>query len=297
MKKSSIMDFEWMIKYTPQTEWIKGQGIFLCLAFFFSEIGAGIYLVSIFLDCTPGWIIGWLVTLVLGGGTHAAYLGKPSRGWRILFRPGTSELSRGLWVIVLFGLVGLFQILPVVFPGLPWAEKSRLFNIIMGILCILVIVHGFLTMSGIRALPLWNSSMMMPLALISGIWTGSQVVEFVLFLSGGEVSLAETWSRWSLLVYMATMAMFLWGAFQSSGTARASLKEMFAGSTSVGFYVGTLLIGVLVPLIITLAVWIYGIEVLNANFLFFRMLCVLIGDLAMRYNIMKGAFYSPLLGS
>ncbi len=35
--------FEWMVKATPQREWIEAKGMFLWLAFFFSEIGAGVY--------------------------------------------------------------------------------------------------------------------------------------------------------------------------------------------------------------------------------------------------------------
>ena len=33
--------YEWMSKYTPQTEWIVRRGIMLWLAFFFIELGDG----------------------------------------------------------------------------------------------------------------------------------------------------------------------------------------------------------------------------------------------------------------
>lgn len=47
MKRARLMEYEWMVKYTPQTEWIEGNGVMLLLAFFFTEFGAGIYLVSL----------------------------------------------------------------------------------------------------------------------------------------------------------------------------------------------------------------------------------------------------------
>jgi hypothetical protein len=67
---SGVKPYEWMINPTRQRQWIDKQGIFLWLAFFFSEIGAGLYFVSLFYAYKPGLILGWLVTLILGGMIH-----------------------------------------------------------------------------------------------------------------------------------------------------------------------------------------------------------------------------------
>lgn len=289
------MSYEWMVKYTPQEEWIEGQGVLLWLAFFFSEIGAGIYLVSLFLNFRPGWLTGWLVTLILGGLIHVAYLGNPMRAWRILLKPVNSELSRGLWIIFIFAAIGFFQILPVVFSGLPWTGNSPVLKAIMGILCILIIGHGFLTMNVVKALPMWNSPMMLPLSLVSGIFVGSQAVEFMSFLAGRDILVAELWARWSLIGYMGILLMFLWGTAQTSETARASIKGLVMGDSSVRFYIGVIIIGILIPLIITLTVWGGDVSKVSGGILFLRFVCVLIGDLMMRYTIMKGALYSPLI--
>ena len=42
--------YEWMTQNTPQTEWIERRGIFLWLAFFFIELGAGMFLVASFFN-------------------------------------------------------------------------------------------------------------------------------------------------------------------------------------------------------------------------------------------------------
>jgi hypothetical protein len=149
-----LMNYEWMTKHTPQEEWIAGKGIFLWLAFFFSEIGAGIYFVSLFLNFRSGLLIGWLVSLILGGLTHLAYLGNAMRIWRVFLRPASSEISRGLWTVLLFGVIGFFQVTPEVISGLPWTGDSSALKTIMGILCILLITHGFLTMNVVKALPM-----------------------------------------------------------------------------------------------------------------------------------------------
>lgn len=142
---------------------------------------------------------------------------------------------------------------------------------------------------------MWNSSMMIPLALVSGIWVGSQAVELMLFFSGGDISVAEVWARWSLLSYMGVLVMFIWGTIHSSETARVSIKELLTGDWFIHFYIGVITIGILIPLIITLMVWGNGGDKMGGIVLFLRLICVVIGDLMMRYGIMKGAKYSPLI--
>ena len=96
--------YEWMVNYTPQTEWIEKRGILLWLAFFFIELGAGTFLISSLFNSLLGMIIGWLVCAVLGGGTHLLYLGHPLRFWRIYVSSGwkTSWISRGMYFVSLF---------------------------------------------------------------------------------------------------------------------------------------------------------------------------------------------------
>ncbi|MBW2030211.1 MAG: dimethyl sulfoxide reductase anchor subunit [Deltaproteobacteria bacterium] len=295
MKRARLMEYEWMVKYTPQKEWIEGQGVLLCLAFFFSEIGAGIYFISLFLNFKGGWLAGWLITLVLGGLIHLGFLGHPMRAWRILLKPATSELSRGLWVISLFGVIGFFHVLPVVFKGLSWTGEGTAFKTIMGILTVLIITHGFLTMNVVRALPLWNSSMIIPLSVASGIWVGAQTAELMMKIAGHELYLAEAWSRWSLIGYMAILVMYLWGTYHSNDTARESVKRLLIGDSALRFYLGVVVVGIAIPLIITIALWSGGTESPGGGALFIRFLCVLIGDLTMRYSIMKSAIYTPLI--
>jgi len=295
MKQAKLMRYEWMVRYTPQTEWIEGKGVLLWLAFFFSEMGAGIYFVSLFLNFKAGWLVGWIMTMVLGGIAHIGFLGHPMRSWRILLKPANSELCRGLWAILLFGVIGFFQIVPLLLPGLPWTGNEAAMKTILGIFCILIISHGFLTMNVVRALPLWNSSMIIPFSLASGIWVGSQAVEFMLMLGGQQLYVAELWSRWSLLGYMASLLVYLWGTYHSSDAARESTKRLLTGESALRFYCGVLVIGILIPFVITLIGWQSSVERLGFGLLLIRFAAVLIGDLTMRYNIMKSAVYAPLI--
>ena len=87
-KGTDAFNYNWMVKYTPQTAWITGKGMYLWLAFFFAEIFAGVYFISIFMNLRSGLMVGWLGSLLLGGGFHYVYLGKADRGWRIRVQVG-----------------------------------------------------------------------------------------------------------------------------------------------------------------------------------------------------------------
>ncbi|MEE4354655.1 MAG: hypothetical protein V2J25_17500 [Desulfatiglans sp.] len=290
-REAEIAKWEWMVKNTPQTEWINGKGVFLWLAFFVMEIGAGIYFVSLFVNFPKGQLTGWLLALALGGCFHMVFLGKKSRGWRILFRPVSSELSRGMWIMLLFALVGFFQLLPALFSGITWTGGSRILNVAMGILCILMMTHGFATMGVVRAVAIWNSSMMIPLSLASAVWVGSQAVVVMSYGFGIDITAAQLWAQWSIFCFAGVLAMFLWGALHSSETSKASIKMVLFGKLSIHFYVGVVAVGILIPMIITIAAW--G----NAGgwLLVLRLMCVCFGDLMMRYCVMKSPLYPPLI--
>ena len=294
-KGSKALGYEWMVKNTPQEVWIEGKGLYLWLAFFFTEIFAGVCFISLFLNLGAGLLIGWLGALLLGGFCHMLYLGKATRGWRILFKFSTSELSRGLWIIILFGVIGFLQVAPIVVSGLPWAWNAPVLKILMGIVCVLVIIHGFTTMSVVKALPMWNSPMLIPLSLASGIWVGSQIVFVVLLALGAEMAHAEIWARWSLFFYMGTLLIYLWGGMHTTQTSRASIKRLLAGDCSIYFYIGAIVLGIIIPLIITLSVWGRDPSSLSGALLLLRFLSVFIGDAIMRYALMKAPYYAPLI--
>jgi hypothetical protein len=194
-------------------------------------------------------------------------------------------------VILIFAVLGFFQILPGIFPGLPWTGFNFMYKIIMGIVCLLLIMHGFATMNVIRALPSWNSTMILPLSIISGIWVGSQFVEFMLSFSAVDLATFEMWSRVFFFVYLCFFLMYLWGTYHVSDTAHFSIQELLKGDYAQLFYVGVVAIGLVVPLFLTLIMW----AEVNAFLIFLRLVFVFVGDLLLRYTIMKSAYYTPLI--
>jgi DMSO reductase anchor subunit len=284
---SGIKPYEWMISPTRQRQWIDDKGIFLWLAFFFSEIGAGLYFMSLFYSFRPGIVLGWLITLVLGGLIHMLYLGNPKRAWRMIMKPNTSELSRGIWIIGVFAVLGFLQMIT---PG----GFNMVFNFIMGILCLLIISHGFATMNVIRALPAWSSTIVLPLSIISGIWVGHQILQLMFAISGSAAvaSGMEVWAATFFLIYFLCIVLYVWGTWHNSEVAKASIQKMMEGDSKRITYIGVGVLAILLPLIFTLIMW--GGST-NGFLIFLRLASVCAGDLAIRYLIMKSAVYNPLI--
>ena len=282
---SGLKPYEWMINPTRQQQWIDNQGIYLWLAFFFSEIGAGLYFISLFYESGAGLILGWLITLILGGIIHVRYLGNPKNAWRMIMKPKTSELSRGIWFIGAFAVLGFIQIIT--------GSYNIPLSIIMGILCLLIISHGFVTMNVIRALPAWSSTMVLPLSLISGIWVGHQILQFILaFVRPEAVSGMELFAVILFFAYFLCIVLYGWGTFHSNEIGRDSITAMVKGDKQKITFIGILGLGILLPLLFILIMW--GGSTYTF-LIFLRLACVIAGDLALRYVIMKSALYQPLL--
>ncbi|MCD4675416.1 MAG: DMSO reductase [Desulfobacula sp.] len=284
---SGVKPYEWMIRPTRQREWIDNKGIFLWLAFFFSEIGAGLYFVSLFYEYKAGLILGWLITLILGGIIHVLYLGNPLRAWRMIMRPNTSELSRGIWIIGIFAALGFLQMVTS-------GGFNFVFNCIMGALCLLIISHGFATMNVIRALPAWSSTMVLPLSIISGVWIGQQILQFMFAVSGSAVlaSGMEVWAEVFFFSYFLCVLLYGWGTYHSNEIGKESIMMQATGELSKITLIGVGGLGVVLPLILTLIMW--GGDT-NGALILLRLASVFAGDLALRYIIMKSAVYQPLL--
>ncbi|MBW1767906.1 MAG: DMSO reductase, partial [Deltaproteobacteria bacterium] len=238
----------WMTDYTPQEEWIDRQGLLLWLAFFFTEVGAGLYLVSLFFGFWRGCLVGWLFA-ILGGGLHMLYLGKPERAWRAILRPVKSELSRGLIIMSLFLAFGAIQIAPSVsiLSALPWKSGLLFLKILMTILSFFVITHGFMTMNVMASIPFWNSAILPVFSVASGIWIGTQLAMGFGFSDRGLLTSLEPVARWSLFIYAFLIIYYLWNANHATMAVRESLKIILKGELSRYFYTGVVMIGLIVP--------------------------------------------------
>jgi len=287
---------EWMTKYTPQVEWIERRGILLWLAFFFIELGAGMFFVASFFDNLPAMFIGWLVCAVLGGGFHFIFLGKPLRFWRIVLSSGwqTSWISRGLIFVSLFLILGLVHMALT-----QWAEPLTALLIAANIFAFLTIIYGGFAMNYVNGIPLWNTALLPILYVTSGLWGGAEVF-LGTALATGQIGIGvatEEWIRILLIGFILLIPVYLMSVRYTSLTGQASVRYMVLGKWSPLFWIAVVIVGMVIPLAAVINSFIIGLEATPVAFLYAAIFCGLLGDLAMRYLILRCGLYSPLIPS
>lgn len=136
----------------------------MALAFFFAEVGTGLFLVSFYFDFIPGMIAGLAVVSTLKPYFHLAHMGVPSRSWRAFLRPDRSWISRGalaIGVLIGFGVLYLIDLGfgVVVRFGLP-AFTGELLGYLSVAGALTVMCYQGMAMSDSESFTLWASALL-----------------------------------------------------------------------------------------------------------------------------------------
>jgi len=290
-----MKQYEWMVKYTPQTEWIAGRGILLWLAFFFIELGAGMFFVSSLFANVTGELIGWLICAVLGGGLHFLYLGHPFRFYRMVLRVRTSWISRGLLFVSGFLVLGAIH-MALSF----WGKPALALLIVTDILAFLSIIYGGFAMSYINSIPLWNTALLPILYVVAGLWGGAGLSMVVLLETGAapEVSLQlEEFIRTLMVAFLVIFPTYLISARYGLSAGHVSVREIVIGRWWPLFWIVVVFLGIVFPLGVVINSLAVGLEATPAVFLHGAIAFELVGDLTLRYLILRNGFYNPLVPS
>jgi len=285
-----------MVSYTPQREWIEKGGIKLWLAFFFIELGAGMFFVASLFENLRAMSAGWLIVAVLGGGFHLLYLGKPLRFWRMAFSSGwkTSWISRGIVFVTLFLIFGLVHMVLI-----QWATRFTALLAAADVFAFLTVIYGGFAMNYVNGIPLWNTALLPILYVISGLWGGAEVTLGIALGSGQIVvgAAIEEWVRILLVGFILLIPIYLMSVRYTSLAGQVSVKYIVRSKWSLLFWVAVVILGMVVPLAAVVSSFLTGLETGRVAFLYAAILSGLVGDLALRYLILRGGMYSPLIPS
>ena len=94
------------VKYVSQKDWGLGE----LLAFYLGGVGAGLYVLSQFMNFIPGLVIGFILVVFGKNIAHLVSASRPTIAFRALTRPGTSWISRGAYFILFFVIFGALDI-------------------------------------------------------------------------------------------------------------------------------------------------------------------------------------------
>jgi formate-dependent nitrite reductase membrane component NrfD len=94
------------------------------------------------------------------------------------------------------------------------------------------------------------------------------------------------------VLYTVMLGLYLWTLFESSASARKSVTWILKGKLAYIFWILVVLVGIIVPLFIFFFADSEVITLLNIGAVF-----VVLGNLGLRYTIMKSGVYAPLTPS
>jgi formate-dependent nitrite reductase membrane component NrfD len=288
--------FEFMVKYTPQREWIERRGILFWLSLFGTQVGAGLFFVSSFFDNLWGLVIGWLICAVLGGGSHLVHLGHPLRSWRIFISSGwkTSWISRGLYFVSFFLILGAVHIV-LLFGATPATPLL----IVTDIFAFLVIIYGGFAMNYVNGIALWNTALLPILYLVSAIWGGAGLT-LATALATGAVGLGFAvgeWIRILLIGFVILLVVYLISVRYGSPAGGVSVREIVKGRWAPLFWIVVIVSGLAIPVGTVIVSFLAGLEATPVALLYIAIFCGLLGDLATRYLILRCGYYHPIVPS
>ncbi|MDJ0739091.1 MAG: polysulfide reductase NrfD [Gammaproteobacteria bacterium] len=182
------------------------------------------------------------------------------------FEP-TSPMSWGAWVLVLIYPLMVAQILSTLRAGYPllagWLERlpggAWLLDLCEGrrrLIAWLVIplavglgIYTGVLLSAFSARPFWNSGMLGPLFLVSGMSTAA-VLPLLAGVAGGEKKFFERTDLGLIAIELTLIALFLISLATGAAQHMQALQLVWGGEYTVPFWLWFVLPGLVIPLLL-----------------------------------------------
>lgn len=282
----SIVGKDFRVGFRLQTQWSWS----MATAFFFGEIGAGLFFVSMLIGFQAGMLLGLLMTAVGKGTGHMLHLGRPERAWRAIRGLRRSWISRGLLAIVLYTAFGSLHLLNVRYGLLPGVVGGVVVTIATAAAFVVMVYQG-LAMSHSPAIALWSTGLM-PVASLTYSLMGGLSLALVLGYLGPLASRPElldllVTAEIGLLLYgLIIIASLLHAARYGSEGGRKSLEVLLNGKSFLGvvIFVGFVATGLL-----------YSFGDGQFTMLLVAAATELSGYYAFRILMLKAGTYDPIL--
>jgi formate-dependent nitrite reductase membrane component NrfD len=221
-------------------------------------------------------------------------LGRPRVAFRAFSKPNKAWISRGTIVLTTFIILGAIQIGTWIWPFQGLADYPSLhliLNLFNGLFGIFTVIYTGFLFDTTRSIPFWSTPILPLLFLVSGISTGVFALILSLLLSGitsrqwiGVLSLFDAF----LLLFEALIIFFYLHGMHEVTAARTSVQRLVKGDLSVPFWVGVILIGLVIPFLFEI-IW-RG----EPSAMVLASLCGLAGGIYVRYVVVTGAVKEPL---
>jgi protein NrfD len=115
-----------------------------------------------------------------------------------------------------------------------------------------------------------------------------------LVLGDDLIGIAESITRILLIVNACLIIFYLINANYQSSTAELSVRALVRGHVAWVFWLGIVMLGIAVPLVISVVSYFTGIKA-STGLLVFAICCHTIGAFSLKYGVLKVGIYRPLL--
>jgi len=290
------------VGYNPQTEW----KWLITLAFFCGELGAGLFLVSLFVPAGGAklaffaGLLGWMIVAGPKNLFHFIYLGKPWRFWRGLSRPGSSWITRGFYATFAlcgFGFLHLALFYDVAFNGAAPTALGQFMMIVAGISAFVVMIYDGIVMTYSPSIPLWNNSLLPVLRTSYALMGGVTLTLFVsLFPQLAGQFTAEQLHIWSqverglVVANMLMIVIYVLTLTYQVTAAKESAFLMIRDKYPAVFWFGVVAIGLIAIFLLPILVQTESLGLLLTVAVF-----ELIGDFCILFLLLRAGVFSPLM--
>ncbi|MDP6621632.1 MAG: dimethyl sulfoxide reductase anchor subunit [Alphaproteobacteria bacterium] len=237
--------------YRPQREWGVGNGILMVIGHFLVGLAGGAWMMATIYDATAGLVVAYLLG-GLGALVHLMYLGVPRRVFGMMRHFRTSWISRGFIGFGLFFSGGTVYLGIELFlaPGsltpLAWVA-----NAVAMVGAVIIIGYMGFCYTASKAIPFWHSPLHPALYIAFAFRGGIAVLLVVAAIAGTAAGpwLLQLWIGITAMVALF-FALEIQGALAGGNVAaRWSVRDILAGRLALLFYGGTLVLGLIVPLV------------------------------------------------
>lgn len=245
-----IANHRFAFGYYRQTFW----NWLIGTAFFLGGLGAGLFILSLLTDHTPGMIVGYLIVVVGKNTAHMLFLGRPERFWRAAMRPDRSWIARGIWAMGFFALSGLLLLLPRILGSawqLPDAVTTAARAIAVLSALFIMFYDGFV-MKASPGVAFWRSWLLPLLLLMYATLGGTTLSLTIRELRGDTVpAFLPNLEHGLLVANFILLAGYLVRMNRSVPAARETLRHWLAGPYTRVFVGLVLLVGLLSTLLLS----------------------------------------------
>ncbi len=285
----------------------------IAMYLFLGGLGSGCYLLGVLFDlfvsepptiAKLGIVLGPPVVMI-GVLFLMRDLGRPTQAIRAIMRPTTSWISRGTIILTIFLLLGGIHIFLWIWP-LDWLAHSiivrKTLGAMGGLFAFLTILYTGLLLGALRPIPFWCSPLLPVLFLTSGLSTALMTIELgMAFLGAGRTLIHPSLivlARFHipLLILEGVMVAIYLQTGQVLEASRASIHKIIRGDLAAPFWMGFVLLGLVIPFALAIFEQTTPSESLQTALWLAVLKAVpgLIGGYLLRFLILAGGVQVPL---